>query len=89
MEPGHSTALGGPGWLAWGLASAGTLAMAASPFLPNAQPLLNNYIPILDQPVFMLGLGLCGLGFGLAILRTLVWGWGTASMFTVMSCGVH
>jgi hypothetical protein len=68
----------GLGWLAWGLASGGTLAMAVSPFLPNAQPLLNNYIPILDQPVFLAGLSLCGLGFGLTILRTLVWGWGTA-----------
>jgi len=66
------------GWLAWGLASTGTLVMAVSPFLPDAQPLLNNYIPMLDQTVFKLGLGLCGLGFGLAIVRTLVWGWGSA-----------
>ena len=74
------SALGRAGfaWLGWGgfiLAASGTAVMTLSPFLPGAVPVLNNYIPVLDQPAFYFGLGLCGAGFGLAVLRALITTW--------------
>lgn len=59
-------------WAGFGLALAGTAAMALSPFMPEPQPLLNNYIPVLQQDVFFVGLALFGLGGGLTLARTLV-----------------
>ncbi|MBI4757034.1 MAG: cbb3-type cytochrome c oxidase subunit I [Betaproteobacteria bacterium] len=71
------SAAGGAGlaWLGWAgfvLATAGTVVMTVSPFFPGADPLLNNYIPVLQQPVFFASLWICGAGFSLAVLRTLV-----------------
>lgn len=63
------------GWLGWGLAAVGTAGLLVSPFLPGATPLLNNYIPVLEQPFFLGSLTLCGAGFGLTMLRVLVWAW--------------
>lgn len=60
---------------AWGLAAAGTAVLCISPFAPDAQPVLNNYIPVLDHPVFGVGLGLCGMGFGLMLVGTLAARW--------------
>jgi hypothetical protein len=65
------------GWAGWALACVGTLVMTVSPFLPDAQPLLNNYIPVLQQTTFLTGLAGVGAGFGLTIVRTLVWGRGS------------
>ena len=70
VTPARGLALG---WLGWGLAALGTLGLMVSPFLDGATPLLNNYIPVLEQPVFLGALGLCGLGFGVAWLRALLW----------------
>lgn len=63
------------GWIGFALASAGTLLMIASPFLPDSQPLLNNYIPMLQHPVFYVSVWLCGAGFGLAVARALLTTW--------------
>ncbi|NDY92563.1 cbb3-type cytochrome c oxidase subunit I [Ideonella livida] len=70
----------GLGWLGWALAAGGTLLMMVSPFLPGAQPLLNNYIPVLEQPAFLLALMMCGLGFAVAWLRTLLLAWPRADL---------
>ncbi|MDD5249144.1 MAG: cbb3-type cytochrome c oxidase subunit I [Rhodocyclaceae bacterium] len=57
------------------LAAAGMLLMLLAPFFPAAQPLLNDYIPVLRHGVFYASLGLCGAGFGLALLRALATTW--------------
>ena len=63
------------GWSGLGLCAAGTLVMALSPFLPDAQALLNNYVPVLEQTVFLGGLSLVGAGFALTVLRALLVAW--------------
>jgi hypothetical protein len=63
------------GWIGFMLASAGTVLMIVSPFLPDSQPLLNNYIPMLQQPVFYASVWLCAAGFGLAVVRALLTTW--------------
>lgn len=60
------------GWTGFWLAAVGTVIMTVSPFFPGADPLLNNYIPVLQQPVFFASLWICGVGFGLAVLRALI-----------------
>jgi cytochrome c oxidase subunit 1 len=50
------------GRTAFGIALAGTLCIALSPFIGTSSPLLNNYIPVLQNPLFFLGLSLFGCG---------------------------
>ncbi|MGE5154731.1 MAG: cbb3-type cytochrome c oxidase subunit I [Bdellovibrio bacteriovorus] len=52
----------GLSWTAFGVAAAGCLLVAASPFLGAADPLLNNYVPVLDHPLFVSALALFALG---------------------------
>lgn len=59
-------------WLAFALATAGTLVITISPFTGAGDPLLNNYVPVLRQPLFLLGLGLFGLGVSLQMLLSLL-----------------
>ena len=40
----------GVGWLAFGLAAAGTAAIALAPFLGQGRPVMANYIPVLRDP---------------------------------------
>jgi len=81
------------GKLSIALAGLGTLLLAMSPFMPGAQPLLNNYVPVLQHPVFLAGLAMCGVGFGLTILRTLVWAWpghaGVAATASRLHLGIY
>lgn len=65
----------GVGWAAFWLAVAGTALMTVSPFFPDAHPLLNNYIPVLQQPVFYASLIICGAGFIILLVRTLITAW--------------
>jgi len=48
--------------LAFALAVAGCLLVAAAPFLGAGDPRLNNYVPVLDHSLFLVALGLFGLG---------------------------
>jgi hypothetical protein len=48
--------------LAFLVAAAGCVVVAAAPFLGAAAPLLNNYVPVLQHPLFHAGLGLFGAG---------------------------
>ena len=59
------------GWPPVVLAAVGTLGMAVSPFLGDANPLMNNYVPVLRTPVFLVSLGVFGLGVTLQILNGL------------------
>lgn len=59
-------------WVAFYIAAAGTLVMAASPFFGESKPLMNNYVPILQSPMFYVGLSLFAVGFALAVLRGLI-----------------
>jgi heme/copper-type cytochrome/quinol oxidase subunit 1 len=52
----------GLSWTAFGVAAAGCLLVAASPFLGAADPLLNNYVPVLDHPLFVTALAIFALG---------------------------
>ncbi len=52
----------GLSWTAFGVAAAGCLLVAASPFLGAADPLLNNYVPVLDHPLFVTALGIFAVG---------------------------
>jgi cytochrome c oxidase subunit I len=52
----------GLSWTAFGVAAAGCLLVAASPFLGAADPLLNNYVPVLDHPLFVIALSVFALG---------------------------
>ncbi len=55
------------GWLALGMASAGTIIIGASPFLGAGDPLMNNYVPVLRHPLFFSGLAIFGLGIMLLV----------------------
>ncbi len=59
------------GWIAWGLATLGTLIITVSPFLGAGNPLMNNYVPVLQTPIFLTGLAIFGLGVTVLILRGL------------------
>jgi cytochrome c oxidase subunit I len=60
------------GWLALGLAAAGALAMAVSPFAGTGEAVMANYIPVLTGPLFMGGLLLFAAGCALLVLRSLL-----------------
>ena len=76
------------GRAAFWLATAGTVLMIVSPFLPDSQPLLNNYIPMLQQPVFYVSLWLCAAGFGLAVVRALLTTWPSKPFAEPLRLGV-
>ena len=67
-------------WVAFGLASLGTLVMCVAPFVGTATPVMANYVPVLDGSVFLSGLLLFGLGIALLCLR---------SMLAAAPVGVH
>ena len=60
------------GWLALGVAAAGTLAMTLAPFLDRGEPIMANYIPVLESPLFLGGLVVFGVGTALLVLRSLL-----------------
>ena len=62
----------GLGWLALGLAYAGTLLLGVAPFVGSGEPIMANYIPVLDGGVFLGGLGVLGIGALLLVLRSLI-----------------
>jgi heme/copper-type cytochrome/quinol oxidase subunit 1 len=51
------------------LATAGTLAIALSPFLGEGRPIMANYIPVLDEPLFLGGLVTLAAGVALVVVR--------------------
>lgn len=63
--------LTGAGWVALGLAAAGTLLMAIAPFASFGVPIMSNYVPVLDEPWFLSGLVVFGAGFLVLALRSL------------------
>ncbi|MGP1629097.1 MAG: cbb3-type cytochrome c oxidase subunit I [Giesbergeria sp.] len=68
---GSSRAIGWA-WAALWTCAAGTLAMAAAPFLDAGEPIMANYIPVLSSPLFLVGLVVFGLGVGVLALRSLL-----------------
>lgn len=50
------------GWLAWGLSSAGVVAMLASPMAETGVAVINNYLPVVNSPLFLGGLALFAIG---------------------------
>ena len=61
----------GLSWTAFGVAAAGCLLMAASPFLGAADPLLNNYVPVLHHPLFLTALSIFALGILIQLIAYL------------------
>lgn len=63
-----------PRWgrLALGLAGAGALAMAVSPFTGGGEPIMSNYIPVLTAPLFIAGLLVFAAGVALLVARSLL-----------------
>jgi cytochrome c oxidase subunit I len=59
------------GWLAAGLAGAGSALMAVAPFMGEGDAIMANYIPVLTTPLFMAGLLVFAAGVGLLVLRSL------------------
>jgi hypothetical protein len=59
------------GWAALWLCVAGTLAMAAAPFVGSGAPVMANYVPVLDGAAFVGALLLFGAGVALLVLRSL------------------
>jgi cytochrome c oxidase subunit I len=61
------------GWLAAGLAAAGSALMALAPFTGGGEgeAIMANYIPVLTTPMFMAGLLVFAAGVGLLVLRSL------------------
>ena len=62
----------GLGRVALVLAVAGTLGMAAAPFLGAGRPLMSNYIPVLDDPLFLGALLLFAAGCVAQLARALL-----------------
>ncbi len=60
------------GWAGLGLCGAGTLALAAAPFLEEGMPVMSNYVPVIDGPVFVYGLAVFAAGCGLLVLRAML-----------------
>ncbi|MFY9974136.1 MAG: cbb3-type cytochrome c oxidase subunit I [Chromatiaceae bacterium] len=61
----------GLSWTAFGVAAAGCLMTAASPFLGAADPLLNNYVPVLHHPLFLTALSIFALGILIQLITYL------------------
>ncbi|HEX9276198.1 MAG TPA: cbb3-type cytochrome c oxidase subunit I [Casimicrobiaceae bacterium] len=68
------------GRLAFGLAAAGTVAIALAPFLGQGRPVMANYIPVLRDPWFLTGLVTFGVGVAILVLR---------GMATAPRVGIH
>ena len=60
------------GWAALWTCAAGTLAMAAAPFVNAGTPIMANYIPVLSSPLFLVGLVVFGVGVGVLALRSIL-----------------
>ena len=60
------------GWAALWTCAAGTLAMAAAPFVNAGDPIMANYIPVVSSPLFLIGLVVFGLGVGVLALRSIL-----------------
>ena len=59
----------GVAWVAFGLAAAGTLIIALSPFTGAGNALMCNYIPVLRDPVFFAGLLTFAVGFTVLVFH--------------------
>ena len=59
----------GVGKLGFGLAAAGTAAIALSPFFGQGRPVMANYIPVLRDPWFLIGLITFAGGVAVLVLR--------------------
>jgi len=62
----------GLGWAAFAATVAGTVLMAAAPFVQRAEPVMANYIPVLDGAVFLAGLAAIAAGVAMLCLRGMV-----------------
>lgn len=62
----------GLGWIALGLAGAGTAVMCAAPFVGSGNPIMANYIPVLNDPVFLSGLSIFAAGFAALVIRSML-----------------
>jgi hypothetical protein len=85
--------LGGQGsprlaWIAFGMAAAGCVLVAAAPFLGAADPLLNNYIPVLNHPLFLVALAVFGAGALLQVIAYLTGGLGRLSWDDPIAVGI-
>ena len=60
-----------PGGVGLALATAGTLAIAAAPFL-GGEPSLNNYVPTIVHPVYFAGLALVAVGVLIPVVQMLL-----------------
>ena len=60
-----------PGCVGLALATAGTLAIAAAPFL-GGEPSLNNYVPTIVHPVYFAGLALVAVGVLIPVVQMLL-----------------
>lgn len=63
---GGRSALGSAGL---GAAVAGAVLLLVPTLASMGYPSINNYVPVLVHPLYYLGLGLLGVGVGLAVLR--------------------
>ncbi len=81
-------ASGGLARLALGVAAAGCMLLAASPFLGAGDPLMNNYVPVLRHPLFFTALGLFGVGLLLQLLSYLRGGGRALDWDNPLSVGV-
>jgi hypothetical protein len=59
------------GWAALGCGAAGTLLMAAAPFVDPGAPVMSNYVPVLESRLFLAGLVVFGAGLAATTLRAM------------------
>ncbi len=59
------------GWAALGLAIAGTVIIAITPFTGDGRPLMSNYIPVLQTELFFVGLLSFAAGIVLLVWRSM------------------
>jgi hypothetical protein len=60
------------GWAGLVVATLGTAAMVAAPFVERAAPVMANYVPVLDGTWFRAGLAVFALGMAIACARGMV-----------------
>ena len=60
------------GTTAWMMMAAGTIIIAASPFLGAGDPVMNNYVPVLQHPLYYTGLITLGAGFMLLVMTAIL-----------------
>ncbi len=70
-------------------ATSGALLLLLPTLASMGYPSINNYVPVLVHPVYYVGLGLIGLGVGLAVARmlSLAGGLGDELGFGIAMCG--